>query len=290
MSKYKVGQKVRVKSITKEHNDCITEMEKTIGKVYTIKQICIHNDHVPLGLDVPGAKGSDDLFWYGEEDVVAVPQFKKGDRVRGCGKSISEKYDVCGYTGTVHNPDYLTTENKHCIHVKWDKPNCGDLVFPENLVLISPKNLATIDTKKIVVGGVQCRKILGFNNILSREDLPEEYLSKAPCFTTRTEYQLNHRRFDGNKMRLCEYVKKSTDGIMWQFERNENITGYSDDLFVSDIIPEENFRVLVAGLKLAGERFIRIKKEIAEQKKKEEEETKKRDDEAKWSGIEEVEI
>jgi len=196
----KVGDKVRVKSITEEYNSCIPDMRKTIGKVYEIARIKSINGLVPFGLKVPGAQGEDDLFWYAESDLELVT----------------------------------------------DRPKVVGIL-----------------TEKVMVKGVKCRRILGFEGVLRDVELPKKYVTGCPSFWLYTGHKDGAHVFDGSKMRWSNPVG-SNQGLIMNLPSGTEIdvgcfmfTGMN----IGDVWPEPTFQKLLTWLKRACYRLAEIRRE-----------------------------
>jgi hypothetical protein len=187
--------------------------------------------------------------------------FKKGDRVKATGKSYYENDLSEGATGTVKDPAYKSFTGTMAVVVTWDNPDDRnfDLFLPDHLELVKPQKaskVAKILTEKVMVGDVKCRKILGFENITTFNDIPDIYLRDAPFFYIWSN--------GGSEMVLKP-------------ERGERI-----HLNIGNKIPEIDFQYYIQQMKKAGERLGTINKKIRSDKDNAEK--------AKWSGCETVEI
>lgn len=134
---------------------------------------------------------------------------------------------------------------------------------------------ARILTKKVMVGNVPCRMILGFEGILGKEELPKKYVEGAPSFWYHMGRTGAHV-FDGNKMNW-EYPDGSDIGLDMRLPAGVSIDVgcYTfSDMNVGDVWPEKTFQVLLTWLKRAGSRLAKIRKQEKEA----------------WSGQETIEI
>ena len=170
--------------------------------------------------------------------------------------------------------DLLVTKTNEYGHVQLD---CGWWFYPFVLEHVGKLHVACILTEKITVGGVPCRKILGFEGILSYDELPEKYLEGVPSFDLYKS-SASHYEFDGSEM-----LWKAVDGIISAV--SYNIPRGSDPivrlgplpvhvLTVGDIYPEATFQAIVVWLKRAGSRLAKIRKQEKDA----------------WSGKETIEI
>lgn len=137
--------------------------------------------------------------------------------------------------------------------------------------------LARICTEKVVVDGIKCRKIIGFEGIELEKDLPREcfsdkhlwfYLSdiddECGCFRIRDGEQTWFKRADIN-------CSKMTRADMYFPNHGLELNGYSfSGLTNCDIWTEENFRKILEGMKIAGNRLAAIRRKEKENWKGEE--------------------
>jgi len=130
---------------------------------------------------------------------------------------------------------------------------------------VDDKKVACILTEKVLVGDVPCRKILGFEGILGREDLPKKYIEGQPAFwlVPAKEAFLNQRIFDGTEVILGETVK--TDGIDFRLPENADprpdMGGFSDVLSIGDVVKDSAFQNIIMWLKRAGSRLVKIRQQ-----------------------------
>lgn len=198
--KMKIGDRVRVK------NAPSGTPKSAIGKVFTIKE---DGGHPEFGLDVPGATGTHNLWWYAADDLELVTK------------------------------------------------------------------AACILTEKVMVGDTPCRKILGFEGILGRDELPAKYTDGKPSFW-RYDGLLGTHVFDGDKMDWGVNWERG-DVVYLELPAGVNIdVGYYNfaGMHVGDLWPETTFQELLTWLKRAGSRLAKIRKR----------------EKAAWSGKETIEI
>lgn len=206
MRKLKIGDRVRVINAP-----CCTPLS-AIGEVFTIKA---DGGDPEFGLDVPGATGTRDLWWYDEQDLE------------------------------------LVTDHK----------------------------CARILTEKVVVKGTPCRKILGFEGILGRDELPEKYLEGTPRFTFTPECNESRFIFNGAKIEYVLCAGKRDCGMVDPMSPTGSGAFSAWDPYgvavkPGDVLPESAFQELLTWLRRAGSRLAKIR----EQEK------------AAWSGKETIEI
>ena len=108
-------------------------------------------------------------------------------------------------------------------------------------------------TEKVVIKGVNCRKITGFEGFKPASQLPRDYLIQTPsvhaCGVSIC------REFDGKRIRLGAYSTRSSDpynGISFNFPPGQvSMDDCSDMICVDSVIPETTFQKLVEGIKMA---------------------------------------
>jgi hypothetical protein len=205
-----------------------------------------------------------------------MTEFKKGDLVKVVRKFRSDEGDLCWMPAM----DKLvgTTAKVERIYVDGDVYlDCGWWFYPRVLEHVGKSHAACILTEKVTVGGVPCRKILGFEGILSYDELPGKYMDGEPSFDLYKS-SASHYEFDGYGMQW-----KSVDGTTCAV--SYNIPRDSDPIIelgplpvhvltVGDIYPEVTFQAIVVWLKRAGSRLAKIRKQEKDA----------------WSGKETVEI
>jgi hypothetical protein len=184
-------------------------------------------------------------------------KFEVGDRVRQTGPSELGFTENMGQVGVIKN---IFGDGSFDVH--WDNGN-GNTMKPESVEHVKRSHAACILTEKVTVGGVPCRRILGFEGILSYDELPEKYLEGVPSFDLYKS-SASHYEFDGYGMQW-----KSVDGTTRAV--SYNIPRDSDPIIelgplpvhvltVGDIYPEATFQAIVVWLKRAGARLAKIRK------------------------------
>lgn len=217
------------------------------------------------------------------KDLEPVVEMKIGDRVkvlrawkegesRGKNSFVEDMKKYIGEVGTIEE----VTTNDYCLVRFAD----GGLWYFADIVLQkadTKPHTARILTEKVMVGDVKCRKITGFEGILTEEELPERYLAHGyrdgALWFAFKRTAINHTQiFDGSKMVSGPYTKE-TDGHLLFYPGHKDL--YFDKLlFVGDIIPETTFQNILIWLKRAGSRLAKIK----------------RQEQDAWTGQEEVSI
>jgi hypothetical protein len=112
--------------------------------------------------------------------------------------------------------------------------------------------LAKIVTEKIVVDGVKCRRIIGFENILGPEALPDRYMHGVPRFSL-------------------------SDGYLSASYPHNGDHQYAVGLPIGAPLFEAEFQEILVWLRRAGSRLTKINARLAKEN-------------ADWHGEETVEI
>jgi ribosomal protein L21E len=263
MAEFKVGDRVKVTRAFrtdegKDHLMWSTYMEKYVGMdlLVTKTNEC---GHVQL----------DCGWWFYPFVLEHVTQFNIGDRVRQIGPSEMGFTDHMGEIGTI------VLLKGDMFVVDWE--NGGQNNMPPESIEHVTKHVAKILTEKVTVGGVPCRKILGFEGILSYDELPKKYMEGVPSFDLY-ESSASHYEFDGYGMQW-----RAVDGTSCSVGYNipmdsDPIIGLGPSpvhvLTVGDIYPEATFQAIVVWLKRAGSRLAKIRQQEKDA----------------WSGKETIEI
>lgn len=196
-------------------------------------------------------------------------KFKKGDKIRAIGLSIYGA-DLRGKELIVDDPEYHSGEG---VVVKVT----GDyLMRPTDLEHVKKSHAACILTEKVTINGVPCRKILGFEGILSRDELPKKYLEGSPMFCNEgVKRGHGHFEFDGEKLRYFGSDEITNIDIKVPRGKPPEIDiGYFLMLDEGDVWPETTFQNIMTWLRRAGSRLAKICKQ----------------EKVAWSGKEIVEI
>ena len=124
---------------------------------------------------------------------------------------------------------------------------------PSSLELIDDKKSKTakIITEKVWKDGVQCRKIIGWENILNASQLPDEYLVLDKMFYIQSF---------GNM-----YLRGFRDGFI--------------SIYKEDVFEEKSYQEILMFMRECGHKLYEINKKLREEEKKK-----------KWSGTQVDEI
>lgn len=205
-------------------------------------------------------------------------KFEVGDRVR-----VTRKFEERECSGTLtwcRSMDKLVGTTGTITEICDD----GDIrldgkwfFYPSVLEHVKKSHAARILTEKVTIDGVPCRKILGFEGILSCDELPKKYMDGVPSFDLY-ESSASHYEFDGFGMRW-RTVNGTTCAVSYNIPRDSDpkiVLGPCPVhvLTVGDIYPEVTFQAIVVWLKRAGSRLAKIRKQ----------------EKAAWSGKETIEI
>jgi len=143
---------------------------------------------------------------------------------------------------------------------------------------VDDKKVACILTEKVLVGDVPCRKILGFEGILGREELPKKYLEGKPRFLLANVWM--HRKLVngvvvlGRENATGPHDDSNLNGISFDIPTQLDGWECTTHFCIGDVIPEKIFQELLTWLKRAGSRLAKIRKQ----------------EKAAWSGKETIEI
>lgn len=212
-----------------------------------------------------------DCGWYFYPRVLEhVTQFNIGDRVRQIGSSERGFTDHMGEIGTI------VLLKRDMFVVDWENGGQNNMP-PESIEHVTKQHVAKILIEKVTVGGVPCRKILGFEGILPCDELPKKYMEGVPSFDLY-ESSASHYEFDGYGMQWRS-VDGTANAVSYNIPRDSDpIIGLGPSpvhvLTVGDIYPEATFQAIVVWLKRAGSRLAKIRQQ----------------EKAAWSGKETVEI
>ena len=250
-----------------------SEMDEAIGTFDVVKHMGkSDNGSMRPYVKLEGCNG----YWFPYGSIKAVCP---GMRVKAINKSKSD-IDVVGQVGTVID----CPVEEGFIPVRFDN-ECGWNTMPyKNVVYLGMEEeresktsgIAKILTKKVVVKMddstyTKCREILGFENIMTMDQLPREYVSSGEYFVMSSTRVIYKHVFDSKG----DYSPVSNDGKCIDFHMKVENFPYST-VRTGDVIPEDVFQKIVEKMKECGTRLMEIRK--AEKIKKE------------WSGEEVVEI
>lgn len=118
---------------------------------------------------------------------------------------------------------------------------------------------ARIHIEHTTAKGVPCVRILGFEGIKKKEELPAQYVQGKPSFFLRDAYW-NIRIFDGEKTRLGEDASGFGVDIGLPGGIDGVFAPYSSVLSVGDVIEEKAFQEILVWLKRAGSRLAKIRR------------------------------
>lgn len=249
-----------------------SKMDEAIGTFDVVKHMGkSDNGSMRPYVKLEGCNG----YWfpYGSIKVVCP-----GMRVKAIGDSVSN----CGITGKIGTVMDPMIYEEDCIHVQFDNVIGWNTMPYKNVVYIGmeekpPKRIAKILTKKVVVKMddstyTKCREILGFENIMTMDQLPREYVDSGEYFAMSSIGTLYKHVFN-SKGDYSELGKEITECVEFRMII-ENFPYCT--VRVGDVIPEDIFQKIVEKMRECGNRLMEIRK--AEKIRKE------------WSGEEIVEI
>lgn len=205
-----------------------------------------------------------------------MTKFKKGDLVKVVRKFRSDEGDLY-WMPAMDKLVGVTAKVERVDEVGDVLLDCGWYFYPRVLEHVNKPHAACILTEKVTVSGVPCRKILGFEGILSYDELPEKYLEGVPSFDLYKS-SASHYEFDGSEM-LWKSVDGTTRAVSYNIPRDSDpIIALGPlpvhVLTVGDIYPEATFQAIVVWLKRAGARLAKIRQQEKDA----------------WSGKETIEI
>ena len=128
---------------------------------------------------------------------------------------------------------------------------------------------ASIETEKITVNGIKCRRIMGFQNVLDLDALPEMYIKSGLSFYLESSQGgiQNESNFDGQKYD-SRGIEKGTPLLVTDLPTGVLLPGLEDTvdpmIYVGDILREDTFQSLLVWLKRAGSRLAKIRKKEQE--------------------------
>ena len=204
-----------------------------------------------------------------------MTKFKKGDVVKVVRKFGSHEGNLCWmpqmdkYVGSTLKVDRVDDDGDVLL-------DCGWYFYPRVLEHVGKSHAACILTEKVTVGGVPCRKILGFEGIMRKEDLPADYVNGKPAFYIDDSCAQNVRIFEGHGYEIGDYME---DPVCWLYVPNEcehevRFEGYNPALSAGCVLKESDFRAWIKWMRRAGSRLAKIR----------------RQEKAAWSGKETIEI
>jgi hypothetical protein len=211
-------------------------------------------------------------WWFYPFVLEHVTQFNIGDRVRQIGSSERGFTDHMGEIGTI------VLLKGDMFVVDWENGGQNNMP-PESIEHVTKQHVAKILIEKVTVGGVPCRKILGFEGVLPCDELPEKYMGGKPRFflsdCTDSKYM-----FDGEVHRWVVHgCKIGIECVKYEIPEQSNPEVILDDmpihrLATDEVYSEATFQAIVVWLKRAGSRLAKIRKQEKDA----------------WSGKETIEI
>lgn len=107
---------------------------------------------------------------------------------------------------------------------------------------------AEIVVKQIVVRGQQMVEMMEFKNVMTKEEIPNEYEEGELCFWKST-----------NEKRIMLYIPDSS--------RTEGYKPLIEEIYIGARLTQNRFNELYTWLVRAGERLAKINKKLKEQNK-----------------------
>ena len=190
-----------------------------------------------------------------------MTEFKVGDRVKAIGQSEMGFTDQIGKVGEI-----VARTAAGMLVVNWDgKPHQNNMP-PSSLEHVTKRPVARILTEKILVNGVKCRRITGFDGILMKDELPKKYTDGSPAFWQYSTGIRGAHVFDGERMGWtypdgsnCRLCLELPDGV------KINVGGWEfAGMSVGDVWPESTYQELLTWLKRAGSRLAKIRQQERE--------------------------
>lgn len=198
-------------------------------------------------------------------------KFKVGDKVRQTGPS------EMGFTDNIGQIGIITKMHGPCsADVDWQ--NGKDNAMPiTSLEHVNKSQAACILTEKVTIDGMPCRRIMGFEGINQRSDLPAKYVCNEPSFWLVDGKRGRHVFQDGKMRWVASWEDPAKCRVMLALpdEVKIDVGGYAfDGIQERSVWPETTFQELLVWLKRAGARLAKIRKQ----------------EKAAWSGKETIEI
>ena len=204
-----------------------------------------------------------------------MTEFKKGDLVKVVRKFGSDEGDLY-WMPAMDKLVGVTAKVERVDEVGDVLLDCGWYFYPRVLEHVNKPRAACILTEKVTVSGVPCRKILGFEGIMRKEDLPASYVNGKPAFYIDDSYAQNVRIFDGHEYKIGDYME---DPVCWlrvpnECEHEVSFEGYNPALSAGCVLKESDFQAWIKWMRRAGSRLAKIRKQEKDA----------------WSGKETIEI
>ena len=194
-----------------------------------------------------------------------MTEFKKGDLVKVVRKFGSHEGDLWWmpamdkFVGTTAKVERVDEVGDVLL-------DCGWHFYPRVLEHVNKSPAAKILFEKILVNGIKCRKITGFEGILQHAELPKKYIEGCPAFWYEGEAPLGAHVFNGVCMDWqlpddsCETVR-----VYLPPGAKIDVGQYGFcGMNVGDIWPESTYQELLTWLKRAGSRLAKIRREERE--------------------------
>ena len=191
-----------------------------------------------------------------------MTEFKVGDRVKAIGQSEMGFTDQIGKVGEI-----VARTAAGMLVVNWDdKPHQNNMP-PTSIAHVTKRPIARILTEKIMVNGVKCRKITGFEGILRHDELPDTYVKGVPSFDLYRS-SASHYEFNGSEM-SWKPVDGTSIAVSYNVPRDPDPTIALGPLpvhvlTIGDIYPEATYQAILTWLKRAGSRLAKIRREERE--------------------------
>ena len=187
-----------------------------------------------------------------------MTEFEVGDRVRATGVSETGCTDQIGKVGEI-----VARMVAETLVVNWDGNLHQNNMPPSSLEHVAKQPVARILFEKILVNGVKCRRITGFEGILGKDALPKKYIEGRPAFWQYNTDTRGAHVFDGAKMGWqypdgsnCRLFLELPDGI------EIDVAGWCfAGMSVGDVWPETTYQELLVWLKRAGSRLAKIRQQ-----------------------------
>jgi hypothetical protein len=204
-------------------------------------------------------------------------KFKKGDmakvvrafRSHEAGHKLTWMPEMCQMIGKIGKVTYVAEDGDVRLDDAW-------WFYPFVLEHVGGSRTASILTEKVLINDIPCRKILGFEGILGRDELPKQYLEGSPMFCNEgVKHGHGHFEFNGKKLRYFGSEDVTNIDIKVPCGKPPEVDiGYFLMMNEGDIWPETTFQNILVWLKRAGSRLAKIRKQ----------------EKAAWGGKETVEI
>ena len=200
-----------------------------------------------------------------------MTEFKKGDLVKVTRRFVSHEGpdrltwvggDMDKFIGQTCRVTAISSEG----HVKLRHGFDEWYFYPFVLEHVNARPATRILFEKILVNGVKCRKITGFEGILQYDELPKKYVNGRPAFWLDSDCGGRHVFRDG---RFCWEVSGDWrgNGIRGQLPHGVDVdVGHFGFAGIQEgsVWPETTYQELLTWLKRAGSRLAKIRREERE--------------------------